>query len=189
VKNKTVIELGSGVGLCGLVAGALGAKEVFLTDLPRGVPLLHYNLHMNGLSDAVHAQQLCWGSESDVQSVLASLSEKQLSELELAALGNGTISEVGASSFPDVVLCCDLLFNDEANIDRLLWTCKRLLAQNTTVLVAYEIRDNALNDLHFFDEMQDICDVFAVDAADYFDAETMAYYTREGMVDKLEKLI
>ena len=176
VKNKTVVELGAGVGLCGLVAGALGAETVYLTDLPRGVPLLHYNAAINGLQGNVRAQQLCWGCEDDVQSCIRSMSEQDFTEVEIP-------DDKVPKKDVDVVLCCDLLFNHEENIERLLWTVQRLLSENTTVLVAYEFRDNALNDLRFFEEMQDLCDVFAIDAAKYFDGKTLEYYTKEGMLD------
>mmetsp|Transcript_16325 Transcript_16325/g.23028 ORF Transcript_16325/g.23028 Transcript_16325/m.23028 type:complete len:342 (-) Transcript_16325:123-1148(-) len=43
VKGKRILELGSGCGLLGIVAGILGAKQVVMTDLPYALPLMKLN--------------------------------------------------------------------------------------------------------------------------------------------------
>ena len=45
IKHKSVIELGSGCGLCGLVAAQLGAAFVLLTD--EYPDLVQFNVHHN----------------------------------------------------------------------------------------------------------------------------------------------
>jgi len=35
LKDKRVLELGSGTGIVGLAAAAFGAQKVYLTDLPQ----------------------------------------------------------------------------------------------------------------------------------------------------------
>ena len=42
-----VLELGAGVGLCGLVCSALKFRKVILTDLPIAIDLLNTNIHLN----------------------------------------------------------------------------------------------------------------------------------------------
>ena len=45
-----VLELGSGTGLCGIVAAKLGARETVLTDLAPLLPLLERNAAANAVS-------------------------------------------------------------------------------------------------------------------------------------------
>lgn len=62
----TVIELGSGCGLAGLVAASLGG-DVLLTDQREAVELLQRNIAANAASEAersrLHVQEFTWGSE------------------------------------------------------------------------------------------------------------------------------
>lgn len=59
-KIASVIELGSGTGLCGIMAAKLGAQEVVLTDLPPLVPLLQRNAARNRVANVTRAQCLDW---------------------------------------------------------------------------------------------------------------------------------
>ena len=57
--GASVIELGSGTGLCGIVAAACGARDVTLTDLPPLLPLLARNAATNGVDCSVRALDWC----------------------------------------------------------------------------------------------------------------------------------
>ncbi|KAL1523067.1 hypothetical protein AB1Y20_018027 [Prymnesium parvum] len=63
LRGRRVLELGAGVGACGLYAGALGAEHVLLTDCEEQLcELMRANIHENRLSSRVSAQRLSWGA-------------------------------------------------------------------------------------------------------------------------------
>jgi predicted nicotinamide N-methyase len=73
VRNKRILELGAGVGLCGLVGATLGAKRMSLTDLsvfPHVLENLSAEIHLNNLVNC-NAFALNWGS-FDIESSLLS---------------------------------------------------------------------------------------------------------------------
>lgn len=66
--SKKVLELGSGTGLVGLVAGCLGA-DVMLTDLEELVPLLSENIERNKelIEGTAVSRTLKWGGTSGLE--------------------------------------------------------------------------------------------------------------------------
>ena len=70
-RNRRVVELGCGCGLCGLVSAALGAQEVVLTD--QVLFVAQYNLQHAGLPPAaqerVRVEKLKWGVEEDAAAI------------------------------------------------------------------------------------------------------------------------
>src|SRR3989338_5784976 len=66
VTGKRVLDLGSGTGITGFVAAALGAGEVFVTeyDHPILIDLLERNVALNSYAKGgpVFARRLTWGS-------------------------------------------------------------------------------------------------------------------------------
>jgi predicted nicotinamide N-methyase len=66
VFGKKVLELGSGLGLCGLSCRALGAQNVVLTDLPYILESTERNIQINGMENCVIARTLDWNSPESV---------------------------------------------------------------------------------------------------------------------------
>jgi predicted nicotinamide N-methyase len=108
VEQKRVVELGAGLGLCGLVSAGLGAKSVLLTD--REGYALHCAMStaaVNNLQDKVTASIFDW--ENNVEG----------SSMERAA---------------DVVLASDVLY-DSKTIGLLARACKNILAPGGMLLL------------------------------------------------------
>ncbi|KAL6012143.1 Patched [Asimina triloba] len=116
LSSKSVLELGAGTGLPGLVAAALGSARVTLTDRPHLLPGLRRNVDANSaaLSSPVRVLPLEWGSEE-----------------QLAALGDDRPF--------DQVLLSDLLY-DVAAMPDLCRTLKGVSDGRTKMLLAYELR-------------------------------------------------
>jgi len=63
LKGKKVLELGSGTGLVGLVAGALGAT-VCITDQAPLLEIMHRNVAINDLASRVSLAELNWSART-----------------------------------------------------------------------------------------------------------------------------
>jgi len=60
LNGRTIIELGSGTGLVGLVTALLGAR-VYITDQLPLLPAMERNSKLNGLQDRVDVMEYNWG--------------------------------------------------------------------------------------------------------------------------------
>ncbi|TDH73155.1 uncharacterized protein CCR75_009135 [Bremia lactucae] len=113
--NKRVIELGCGVGVPGLAAAALGAKEVVLTDMPMAVPWIQANIKRNQdlgcIFGNVLAQALMWGENDAIQSHLF-----------------------------DVILCSDLIYGHRDISLKLVQSIIQMSKSDTLIISAHEAR-------------------------------------------------
>mmetsp|Transcript_34454 Transcript_34454/g.75396 ORF Transcript_34454/g.75396 Transcript_34454/m.75396 type:complete len:336 (+) Transcript_34454:3-1010(+) len=116
VVGKRCAEVGAGVGLPGLAAGVLGAREVVLTDRNDLVELMEKCIESNGLSGNVKAAELDW-----------------------AVTENQTSSSLGLGEEPfDYVFGADVVYMEEQ--EPLLDCLRALMTANTVLVLAYRER-------------------------------------------------
>ncbi|KAM5152876.1 protein N-lysine methyltransferase METTL21A isoform 1-T2 [Mantella aurantiaca] len=111
LEGRSVIELGAGTGLVGIVAALLGA-EVTVTDREVALEFLKANVHDNLPSDLLHkvsVKPLTWGK--------------------------------GLKNFPpfDVIVGADIIYLEETFQD-LLNTILHLSTENTVILLSCKLR-------------------------------------------------
>jgi predicted nicotinamide N-methyase len=155
-RDTTVLELGCGVGLTGLVAASLGAKATLLTDLRVVIDEVtrrnvDENVHAKAKQSMeyrttraggkVVAMPLFWGKEEDEEAVRLKLQEA------VATKQKGTTDDI----FPDWVIIGDVAYQHKpgapSHFDALLSTLSKFVGPNTKVLFGTRMRMPASNDL------------------------------------------
>jgi predicted nicotinamide N-methyase len=165
-KDCTILELGCGVGLTGLVGAQLGAKLTLLTDLDVVVekvtkPNVELNKKEFGMGQKVLAMPLCWDNEDDeaaCRKILESCSQtkKGGSTRKLKKKGKGqTKPNEGdsiISSDPSIILIGDVAYQHKpgapSHFDILMSTLlKFATTRETVVMFGTRMRMPASSDL------------------------------------------
>lgn len=118
-QNKKIIELGSGIGLCGMIAATLGADSL-LTDLEAALKLLKHNVEENRKKFPL------WKIE---------VAEFLWSQATAEALCK-------ARKF-DYILLADCIYYKDS-IEPLIETLKVLVQDGTTVILTQELRESRI---------------------------------------------
>lgn len=141
VVNKRVVELGAGSGAVGLVCAALGAESVTLTDVPDALRLIRRNVDRNeppsGTTVRVAACE--WGNQAHIDALLSD---------------SETLPTAGGGRGYDVVLCCEVVYQNGAEVLEALARTQHALARTDAaarVLLAYEFRSGLTEDIAYFD--------------------------------------
>lgn len=117
LRDKHVLELGSGLGLCGMTASVLGAKTVLMTDLKEAIRLLEYNVDQNKEKlGSVEVRELTWSKEE--------------------------AEKLTQDKIFDYVLISDCIYYEES-IEPLIETLDTILkGRKTVLLLAQELRES-----------------------------------------------
>eukprot|EP00587_Corethron_hystrix_P008806 CAMPEP_0113314910 /NCGR_PEP_ID=MMETSP0010_2-20120614/10780_1 /TAXON_ID=216773 ORGANISM="Corethron hystrix, Strain 308" /NCGR_SAMPLE_ID=MMETSP0010_2 /ASSEMBLY_ACC=CAM_ASM_000155 /LENGTH=301 /DNA_ID=CAMNT_0000171287 /DNA_START=149 /DNA_END=1054 /DNA_ORIENTATION=+ /assembly_acc=CAM_ASM_000155 len=113
VQGRTVIELGSGLGLCGLAAASLGAKSVVLTDRDP------FALHC-ALSTAAVNKIPTDNGDGSIRGAILDWKDSSGAD--------------GLTGSADVILASDVLYDSEA-IEAFAGVCRRIAHDGTILLV------------------------------------------------------
>nr|AGT16888.1 methyltransferase-like protein [Saccharum hybrid cultivar R570] len=131
LRGARAVDLGSGCGLVGCAAALLGA-HVVLTDLPDRLKLLRKNVALNvddpHVPGSARVMELVWGDDPH--------------------------HELLKEPLPDFVLGSDVIYNEEA-VDDLLATLNQLSGKHTTILLAGELRNDAVLECFLEAAMED----------------------------------
>lgn len=127
ILGKNVLELGSGTGLVGLTAAALGAKYVELTDLPEAMPLLTQNIKANQSLWEDVCEGTARQSPSSSPAVVVACSELDWYSPRALPTPPGTLAHQRGCCW-DVILVADCVWTLDL-VEPLIQTIRALLEQ------------------------------------------------------------
>lgn len=147
--KATWIELGSGVGLMGIMLAKLGVKRVVMTDIEELVRTMQVNVDLNGMicKDLDGREIFEHKSDVDGEVIVAPLfwGDKQ------------AISKTKELYSPDYILACDCIYSEASAID-LVETMALLCTPTTIIVCMSEVRNQAAQNA-FIREAERLFDV------------------------------
>jgi predicted nicotinamide N-methyase len=138
IRNKKILELGSGTGLLGISALCNGAAEVMLTDLAYTLDNLNNNIIENSLNDLnIHAALLDWSNSSTYP----------------------------VDKNWDVIIAADVVWLEEL-VEPLVKTLRSLSNSDTVIYISHQTRSRHTDDL-LFNMLKSCFDIYEVLRQDY----------------------
>jgi predicted nicotinamide N-methyase len=112
-KNKTVLEIGSGTGYCGLTAALLGTRSVYLTDREENLEIIekNYNYNRDRLSSII-ITPLNWNNIVDYKNIRENI---------------------------DIIIASDIIYHG-VNSTNIIKTFDYFSNMTTDIILAYNIR-------------------------------------------------
>ncbi|KAI8140725.1 putative methyltransferase-domain-containing protein [Fennellomyces sp. T-0311] len=131
-RSKRWVELGSGVGLIGIMLAKLGIEEVVITDIPELVDIMERNVEANEL----RVRSLSGRRKNDAEHDHAVVVEP--------LLWNDTeaIAHIQSAGAIDYLVACDCIYSEASAVDLVL-TMDALATDQTSVICVSEVRNQA----------------------------------------------
>jgi len=142
IANKSIIEIGAGCGVTGLVACRLGCKEIIFTDQIHMLPLLTRNVEENAqqMEGVATVKEFTW-KEDDIPDWIV---EKHF----------------------DVVLAADCVFNESINADLVAVLVALCPTSSTIVLLSSELRSSSVME-NFLERIIKHFDMYRIAASEW----------------------
>lgn len=127
LKNKAILEVGSGTGLCGLIAACAESKKVYLTDRIENLNILQKNFELNkdSLNSEVCITDLNWNYIVDFKKITEGI---------------------------DIIIASDIIYHG-VNYESIINLFDYFSTTKTDILLAYN--DRISSSLQFFDILEE----------------------------------
>lgn len=135
-RSKRWVELGSGVGLIGIMLRKLGIEDVVITDIAELVPVMERNVEANGC----RIQSLSGRRKNEANVTDPVVVVEPLLWNDAEAIRH--IKEAGEI---DYVIACDCIYSEASAVD-LVATMDALAGEHTSVICVSEVRNQAAQD-------------------------------------------
>jgi predicted nicotinamide N-methyase len=131
--TKSLLELGAGIGLCGIVCSYLGFKNVILTDLPVAMDLLKENIELN---EPLRQNHFVVKNESPDST--KSSSSGSLISADVLSWGNNEELDLVMQKFeePPLVIAADCVYWEHL-FEPLFITVRELVARGCEVIICH----------------------------------------------------
>lgn len=140
--GKRWVELGSGVGLIGLMLNKLGVENIVVTDIDALVPTIEKNVEANGiLVQSISGRRRNEKTMEDCASMPTAIVVEPLVWNDEDA-----IRHIRSTGGPiDYILACDCIYSEASAVDLVL-TMEKLAGSDTMIICLSEVRNQMAQD-------------------------------------------
>ncbi|KAI8393719.1 putative methyltransferase-domain-containing protein [Radiomyces spectabilis] len=135
-RNKRWVELGSGVGLIGIMLHKLGLENVTITDIAELLPTMERNVEANNYAVHTITGRRENTAKQDNQSIIVE---------PLLWNDAEAISHIKSMGDIDYIVACDCIYSEASAID-LVETMDHLATSQTYIICISEVRNQAAQD-------------------------------------------
>lgn len=156
-KNKVILELGSGTGVCGITTSIFKPSKLFLTDIDSAIPLITKNVEVNkkNLTNPIEIVPIDWNIKESYNNIKEEI---------------------------DYIICSEIVF-DQSLFEALLSTIKAFYIKGKTkIIFSYTYRKK--EEKEFFSKLNHSLEINKVDIVKKEDYDC-SYYADDIMIMEL----